>query len=112
MAISQRHAICFGSRFHILSFDKACPALHLYIGSSDSAEHSMPINRLLSRTTFDPEEMREIVFAYESVLASLKLIDRSDPATQLVASQVLKCAGSGAIDRHRLHDCALAALRN
>ena len=72
----------------------------------------MPINRLLSRTTFDPEEMREIVFAYESVLASLKLIDRSDPATQLVASQVLKCAGSGAIDRHRLHDCALAALRN
>ena len=72
----------------------------------------MPINRLLSKTTYDPEQMREIVYAYESVLASLNLTDRSDPATELVASQVLKCAGLGAIDRHRLHDCTLAALRN
>jgi hypothetical protein len=73
----------------------------------------MPINRLLSKTTYDPEQMREIVYAYESVLASLNLTDRSDPATELVASHVLKCAGSGEpIDRHRLHDCTLAALRN
>jgi hypothetical protein len=72
----------------------------------------MPINRLLSKTTFDPEEMREIVYAYESVLASLKLTDRSDPATDLVASQILKCAGSGEIERHRIHDCTMAALRN
>jgi hypothetical protein len=72
----------------------------------------MPINRLLNKTTFDPEQMREIVYAYESVLASLNLTDRSDPATELVASQVLKCAGLGQIERNRLHNCALAALRH
>ena len=55
----------------------------------------MPINRLLAKTTFNPEEMQEIVQAYEAVLVSLNLHDRSDPATNMIASQVLKCAGSG-----------------
>ena len=72
----------------------------------------MPINRLLAKTVFDPEEMREIVYAYESVLLALNLTDRTDPATDLVASQVLKCAGSGEISRQRIHDCAIAALKN
>jgi len=72
----------------------------------------MPINRLLAETSFDPEEMREIVYAYESVLLALNLADRSDPATNLVASEVLKCAGMGEISRQRIHDCALAALGN
>lgn len=72
----------------------------------------MPINRLLAKTAFDPEEMREIVHAYESVLLALNLTDRTDPATDLVASCVLKCAGAGEIDRRRIHDCALTALKN
>ena len=71
----------------------------------------MPINRLLAQTAFDAEETREIIHAYESVLAFLNLSDRSDPATEMVASQILRCATEGAIDRHRLHDCALAAIR-
>ena len=71
----------------------------------------MPINRLLAKTAFGAEETREIIYAYESVLASLNLTDRTDPATEMVASQILKCAGEGAIDRHRLRDCALAAIR-
>lgn len=71
----------------------------------------MPIHRLLAKSTFDPEEMREIVYAYESVLASLQLTARADPATEQVATLILDCAGSGAIERHRLRDCALAALQ-
>lgn len=71
----------------------------------------MPISRLLARTAFDAEETREIIYAYESVLALLNLTDRTDPATEMVASQILKCAGDGAIDRQRLHDCAIAAIR-
>jgi hypothetical protein len=71
----------------------------------------MPINRLLAKTAFDAEETREIVHAYERVLAVLNLADRTDPATEMVASQVLKCAADGEIDRHRLYDCALAAIR-
>ena len=41
----------------------------------------MPITRLLAKSTFDPEQLREIVYAYESVLASLNLTDRTDPLT-------------------------------
>ena len=71
----------------------------------------MPINRLLAKTAFDAEETREIIYAYESVLAFLNLTDRTDPATEMVASHILKCAGDGIIDRHHLYDCAIAALR-
>ena len=72
----------------------------------------MPINRLLAKTAFDAEATREIIYAYERVLAFLNLTDRSDPATEMVASQILKCAGEGVIERHRLYDCAIAALRS
>jgi hypothetical protein len=72
----------------------------------------MPIDRLLAKTAFNPEEMQEIVQAYESLLASHNLHDRSDPATNMIASQVLKCAEIGEIDRHRLHECVMAALKN
>ena len=71
----------------------------------------MPINRLLAQTGFDAEEKREIIYAYESVLSFLNLTDRTDPATEMVASQILRCATDGKIDRHRLRDCALAAIR-
>ncbi|HWP16793.1 MAG TPA: hypothetical protein VNM46_14295 [Xanthobacteraceae bacterium] len=71
----------------------------------------MPINRLLAQTAFDAEETREIIHAYESVLAFLNLTERTDPATEMVASQILKCASDGEIERQRIHDCALAAIR-
>lgn len=71
----------------------------------------MPINRLLAKTAFDAEETREIIYAYESVLTFFNLTDRTDPATEMVASHILKCAAEGVIDRHHLHDCAVAALR-
>jgi hypothetical protein len=70
----------------------------------------MPINRLLAKTAFDAEETREIIYAYESLLTFLNLTDRSDPATEMVASQILRCATEGVIDRHRLYACALAAI--
>ena len=71
----------------------------------------MPINRLLAKTAFDAEETAEIIHAYERVLAFLNLTDRTDPATEMVASQVLRCATEGEIQRQRLYDCALAAIR-
>ena len=51
----------------------------------------MPINRLLSKTTYDPEQMREIVYAYESVLASLNLTDRSLPDSSCAQTHLAKC---------------------
>jgi hypothetical protein len=71
----------------------------------------MPIARLLSKTAHSSEEAREIVHAYEGVLASLHLTDRTDPITELIAEKILECARTGKIERNRLRDCALAAFQ-
>jgi len=71
----------------------------------------MPIKRLVRSAAFDPEQIEEIVHAYEDVLAELNLADRNDPATELVASKVLECAVAGEIDRQSLRKRALAAFK-
>ena len=72
----------------------------------------MPITRLLANAAFTDEQVRELVHAYESVLTELRLVDRSDPVTELVARAILECAKGGEFDRMKLHDCALAAVTN
>jgi hypothetical protein len=72
----------------------------------------MPINRLLQNAAFSSEQVKELVYAYESVLQSLNLTDRSDPVTELVAGTIVECAKSGEFDRIKLRDCALAAIRS
>ena len=70
----------------------------------------MPITRLLQTSTFNPEQINELVLAYESVLAALNLLDRSDPLTEVVARAIIDCARAGEFDRTKLHACALAAI--
>lgn len=70
----------------------------------------MPITRLLQSADFNPEEVRELVYAYESVLNSLNLKDRADPITALIAKTIIECAQAGEFDHVKLRDCALAAL--
>ena len=70
----------------------------------------MPIRGMLSETTFNPEQIGELVAAFESVLADLRLVDRTDPVTELVARAIIDCAKTGEFDRVKLHDCAIAAV--
>jgi len=72
----------------------------------------MPIIRLLRATTFDPEQVEELVCAYEGVLADLNLVDRTDPITELIAKVIIDCAKAGEFDRKKLHDCALTAIKS
>jgi len=78
---------------------------------SQTVPRAMPINRLLQSAVFTPEEIQEIVHAYESVIASLGLTVRTDPATELVAVAIIECAKAGKLERAALRDCALAALK-
>ena len=48
----------------------------------------MPIHRLLQQRVFEPELIALMTDAYERVLATLGLTDRSDPFTQLVLSLI------------------------
>ena len=70
----------------------------------------MPIRGMLEQQTFNPEQIAEVVAAFESVLTDLKLVDRTDPITDLVAQIIINCAKQGMFDRVQLHDCAIEAV--
>jgi hypothetical protein len=67
----------------------------------------MPIYRLLQSASYDPEQIKVIVHAYESVLADLDLTNRADPMTEMVAKKVLECARFGKIDHETLRKLTL-----
>ena len=71
----------------------------------------MPITRLLQTSMFNPDQIRELVAAYESALASLNLTNRTDPVTEMVAKAIIECAKKGELDRAKLRDCAIAAVK-
>jgi hypothetical protein len=70
----------------------------------------MPIKGMLRESAFNPEQISELVSAFESVLADLHLVDRTDPVTELIAKIIIDCAKTGEFDRVKLHDCAIEAV--
>jgi hypothetical protein len=70
----------------------------------------MPIRGMLRERAFNPEQISELTAAFESVLADLNLVDRTDPVTELIANVIIDCAEKGEFDRVKLRDCALAAV--
>jgi hypothetical protein len=65
---------------------------------------------MLDAGAFNPKQIVEIAAAFESVLAELKLVDRTDPITELIARAIIACAKNGELDRVKLHDCAIEAV--
>jgi hypothetical protein len=49
--------------------------------------------------------------AYEAVLVDLKLIDRDDPLTEMVANKIIECAATGELDPDRLRGVTLQHIR-
>jgi hypothetical protein len=49
----------------------------------------MAIYRLLQNTVFEPRGIERLVAAYELTLRALRLKDRDDPITQLVAEKII-----------------------
>ena len=70
----------------------------------------MPIRGMLEGQAFNPEQVGELIAAFESVLADLRLVDRTDPVTEFVAKIIIDCAKQGMFDRVKLHDCAIEAV--
>ena len=50
----------------------------------------MAIYRLLQHSAFMPEDIAPIVAAYEDCLRILKLTNRADPFTEIVAKAIIK----------------------
>jgi len=71
----------------------------------------MPIYRLLERESFDPEVVALLCEVFEDVLATLGLVDRLDPVTELVAEKIIELAKAGERDPARLKELALEAFQ-
>jgi hypothetical protein len=70
----------------------------------------MAIYGMMQGAAFGPETVKAMTKAYEGALQELKLRDRSDPLTRIVARRVIDCAQMGERDPHRLRDFALKSL--
>ena len=78
------------------------PLLDMAIGA-----FPMAIYRLLQHSAFGPEDIAPIVTAYEDCLRILKLTNRSDPFTEIVAKAIFAIAQTGVRDPLQLRKLAL-----
>src|SRR6202051_2065308 len=70
----------------------------------------MPIKELLKQQSFEPDEIKVLSTAFEDALRELRLVDRTDPATQLVAKRIIELAQQGERDPIRLREGAIKGI--
>jgi hypothetical protein len=73
----------------------------------------VPIRQILAKDygAFGPEDVETLAAAFEAALGNLGLVDRSDPATALVAEVVIRLAKEGERDPKRLAEKAVGVVR-
>jgi len=67
--------------------------------------------RRLAGAAFDDRAVKAMAVAYEAVLLDLKLIDRDDPLTEIIANKIIECAATGERDADRLRGVTLQHIR-
>ena len=70
----------------------------------------MAIYRLIANGTFGPAEIKAMTAAYEAALADLRLVDRDDPITEIVATAIVGITSMGERDPTIIKDRALNAI--
>jgi hypothetical protein len=70
----------------------------------------MAIYPLLKDSAFGPEEIKVLTTAYEDTLRTLRLADRADPATEIIAKKIIEFAQRGERDPLRLRERAIESL--
>jgi hypothetical protein len=68
------------------------------------------IHRILQQTAFTPEQINLMVAAYEDCLRILKVADRTDPITAMVAKAIIEIAQTGERDPVRICHLALKSI--
>jgi hypothetical protein len=71
----------------------------------------MAIYRLLRDAAFDDVAVKAMTTAYEGVLQELKLVDRTDPVTEIVANKIIELARMGPLDPIELRQLVMRSLR-
>lgn len=62
----------------------------------------MPISPFLTGRVFEPEVIRAMGIAFDNACKSLKLVDKTDPLTKVVAGKIIDLAAAGEHDPVRL----------
>ncbi len=70
----------------------------------------MAIHRLLQNSPMLPEEISRLVGAYQQTLRTLRLKDRRDPITEIVAAKVFEIAQTDIGDAAEISELAIAGL--
>ena len=70
----------------------------------------MAIYKLIQNVAFEPEDIERLVTAHEQTLHALRLKDRSDPITQLVAEKIIAIGRLGIEDPAEISKLALKEL--
>jgi len=71
----------------------------------------MLIRRFIGDGAFSPEEIAAMSAAFEDAVDKLKLIDRNEPAAEIVARKIIEIAQRGERDPARLCSMALDNIR-
>ena len=78
--------------------------------ANTSGAMAMPIRRLLENHVFGPDEITVLTTAFEDTLRPLRLADRTDPATEIIAKKIIELAQQGERDPVRLRERAIQFL--
>jgi hypothetical protein len=70
----------------------------------------MPIDQLLEGCSFDSETIIVITEAFETACRDLRLIDRRDPLTEVLALKIIEAAQTGERDPNRIRQQAMDSL--
>ncbi len=72
----------------------------------------MPIRPFLSEHTFTPETITAMSLAFERVCASMRLTDKNDRLTEVVAKRIMDLASTGSYGSpEALYDAAIASFK-
>ena len=70
----------------------------------------MAIYRLIANGSFGPAEIKAMAAAYEAALLELRLVDREDPITEIVAVDIVNIASMGERNPAIIKDRALNSI--
>lgn len=62
----------------------------------------MPISLFLNGKVFEPEVIQAMGIAFDDACKALKLLDKTDPLTKIVAMKIIELAAAGEHDPVRL----------
>ena len=69
----------------------------------------MPV-QAVEQQSFGPEDIEILSNAFEEAVRELRLVDRTDPATQLLAKRIIELAQQGERDPIRLREGAVKGI--